>query len=101
MSHTNTPQETGFEYHTGGNIEIQTGYERERNGNINPSNNDEKGTDGFNYEYLKSSEILRTGENPGKGNYSCTNCGTDVTLDGKEKLPACPRCGNTEFRREM
>lgn len=98
MSHTNTPQETGFESNKD-NIEIMTGYEREQQQNFNPSNNE--GADGFNYEYNKSSEILHAGESPEKGNYSCTNCGTDITLTDNEKLPACPRCGNTEFRREM
>lgn len=96
MTHTNTPQETGF---TGGNIEIQTGYERQRQ----QKTPDEQAKDGnsFNYQYNKSAEIFSSGEIPQSGNYSCTNCGTDVTLNGKEKLPPCPRCGNTQFTREM
>jgi rubrerythrin len=98
MPYTNTPQETGFEHRTG--VEFPTGYEREKTENLNPSNDDRKNNEGFNYDYLKSSEIMRTGQNPGKGTYSCTNCGTDITLNGSERLPACPRCGNTEFRTE-
>lgn len=40
-----------------------------------------------------------TGEKPGKGNYSCTNCGTDIRLDENDKMPPCPSCGNTTFEK--
>ncbi|MEY8416685.1 hypothetical protein AAK964_10320 [Tissierella praeacuta] len=40
----------------------------------------------------------RTGEKPGTGTYTCTNCGTTVTLDDStDTLPPCPKCHNTEF----
>lgn len=42
----------------------------------------------------------RTGEKPGKGCYSCTNCGTDINLDTDDKCPPCPRCNNTSFTKE-
>lgn len=41
-----------------------------------------------------------TGEKPGKGCYSCTNCGTDINLDMNDKCPPCPSCGNTEFEKQ-
>ena len=40
-----------------------------------------------------------TGEKPGKGTYYCKKCGQKVVLDdNSDKLPPCPKCGNTEFR---
>jgi len=39
-----------------------------------------------------------TGEKPGKGTYTCRNCGQTVTLnDASDTLPPCPRCTNTTF----
>ncbi len=43
--------------------------------------------------------IVKTGEKPGKGTYSCTNCGTDVTLNASDKCPPCPKCNNSEFKK--
>lgn len=43
--------------------------------------------------------ISRTGEKPGRGSYRCTNCGTEVSLDEHDKMPPCPKCNNTEFRK--
>lgn len=43
------------------------------------------------------SAAARTGETPGKGNYSCTNCGTQITLTDGNRMPPCPRCGNVVF----
>lgn len=41
----------------------------------------------------------RTGEKPGKGTYTCVNCGTTVTLDDDDdRLPPCPKCNGTEFK---
>ncbi len=45
-------------------------------------------------------KIYKTGEKPGNGTYSCTNCGTDVTLGSGDKMPPCPKCSNNEFTRE-
>lgn len=40
-----------------------------------------------------------TGEKPGKGMYTCNNCGQTVVLnDHTDTLPPCPRCEKTEFR---
>lgn len=40
-----------------------------------------------------------TGEKPGKGTYTCTNCGESVTLDDtSDRLPPCPRCNNTDYK---
>ncbi len=39
-----------------------------------------------------------TGEKPGKGTYTCTECGQTVVLDDNtDTLPPCPKCANTEF----
>ncbi|MDE6189187.1 MAG: zinc ribbon-containing protein [Clostridia bacterium] len=42
---------------------------------------------------------INTGEKPGKGCYSCTNCGFDLRLDGSDKMPPCPNCNNTSFTK--
>ena len=39
-----------------------------------------------------------TGETPGAGTYTCTNCGQTVVLnDSTDKLPPCPKCKGTTF----
>lgn len=44
--------------------------------------------------------MYRTGEKPGKGTYVCINCGTIVVLDDNtDKLPPCPKCDGTTFRK--
>lgn len=43
--------------------------------------------------------IYRTGEKPGRGSYSCTNCHTKVSLDESDKMPPCPKCTNSEFTK--
>ena len=44
--------------------------------------------------------IHNTGEKPGKGEYYCTSCGQNVTLDQmSDKLPPCPKCSNTSFKK--
>lgn len=48
---------------------------------------------------MKAKQV-HTGEKPGKGTYSCTNCGTDITLGDSDKVPPCPKCTNTTFTRE-
>ncbi|MSR92645.1 zinc ribbon-containing protein [Inconstantimicrobium porci] len=40
-----------------------------------------------------------TGEKPGIGTYTCTNCGEQVKLDDNtDTLPPCPVCHKTEYR---
>lgn len=46
-----------------------------------------------------SSSIVRTGEKPGSGCYSCTNCHTKVNLGTQDKMPPCPKCTNSEFKK--
>ncbi len=46
------------------------------------------------------SRIVKTGEKPGYGTYSCTNCGTHVDLGKHDKMPPCPSCANNEFTKE-
>ncbi len=43
--------------------------------------------------------IVKTGEKPGKGDYSCTNCHTTVTLGEGDKCPPCPKCSNDRFSK--
>lgn len=39
-----------------------------------------------------------TGQKPGKGNYTCTNCLTKVRLDDNtDTLPPCPKCHKTNY----
>ncbi len=42
---------------------------------------------------------ISTGEKPGKGCYSCTNCGFDLRLGMDDKMPPCPNCNNTTFTK--
>ncbi len=42
-------------------------------------------------------KVIKTGEKPGRGCYVCTNCGQDVDLGARDKMPPCPRCSNNEF----
>ncbi len=45
------------------------------------------------------SEVHETGFSPGTGTYSCTGCGSQVSLDHLDRLPECPRCGTARFQR--
>ena len=39
-----------------------------------------------------------TGEKPGKGEYTCDNCGQVVVLDDDtDTMPPCPKCNGTKF----
>ena len=42
-------------------------------------------------------KVIKTGEKPGRGCYVCTNCGQEVDLGARDKMPPCPRCSNNEF----
>ena len=48
---------------------------------------------------MASKCTCRTGEKPGKGCYSYTNCGTDIHLNQNDKCPPCPKCTNTSFTK--
>jgi len=42
--------------------------------------------------------MSKTGESPGIGTYTCTDCGQVLELDNKtDKLPPCPLCGGTNY----
>ena len=44
--------------------------------------------------------MVTTGEKPGKGTYTCRNCGQRITLDDTtDTMPPCSKCGKTEFYR--
>ena len=57
------------------------------------------------YDIITSSVLRKevidmptTGEKPGAGTYTCTNCGQGVVLnDDTDTMPPCPNCGNSEF----
>lgn len=44
-------------------------------------------------------EPLSTGEVTGPGTLSCTQCGNTLQFERVNVIPACPKCGNTEFTR--
>jgi len=46
------------------------------------------------------SENLDVGTVPGAGTYFCASCGSQLSLRANDRLPECPRCGTTEFRRD-
>jgi hypothetical protein len=37
---------------------------------------------------------------PGSGTYFCSSCGSQLSLRESDRLPDCPRCGASEFRRD-
>ena len=49
---------------------------------------------------MKNEKIFKTGQKPGKGSYSCTNCHTVVNLGANDKMPPCPKCTNSEFVKD-
>jgi DNA-directed RNA polymerase subunit RPC12/RpoP len=45
-------------------------------------------------------ESIQTGITPGQGTYFCLGCGDQLSLRETERLPRCPRCAGTRFRRD-
>lgn len=41
-----------------------------------------------------------TGFIPGSGTFFCINCGSQLSLLETDRLPRCPRCGGSTFRRD-
>lgn len=42
--------------------------------------------------------MYKTGEKPGVGDYKCTHCNQEITLDNaSDKLPPCPKCSKTNW----
>lgn len=49
----------------------------------------------------KSEEALscHTGEISGPGKVTCTDCGTKLHLERPSRIPPCPKCHQTDFRK--
>jgi DNA-directed RNA polymerase subunit RPC12/RpoP len=45
-------------------------------------------------------EAFGPGSIPGAGTYFCVNCGAQLSLRETDRVPACPRCGASRFRRD-
>jgi hypothetical protein len=46
-----------------------------------------------------ATELHEAGAAPGAGTFSCSACGSPVSLEAQDELPECPRCGGESFRR--
>ena len=49
---------------------------------------------------ITASESHATGKLPGAGTYFCLECGSQLSLREEDRLPECPRCGATDYRRD-
>jgi len=49
----------------------------------------------------KSEEALafNTGEVTGPGKLTCTYCGTELNMERSSRIPPCPKCHKTDFRK--
>jgi hypothetical protein len=49
----------------------------------------------------KSEESLNfnTGEVSGPGKLTCNDCGTELNLERSSRIPPCPKCHKTDFRK--
>ncbi|MFN8159931.1 MAG: FHA domain-containing protein [Solirubrobacterales bacterium] len=45
------------------------------------------------------SDLHLSGTSPGAGTFSCSGCGCQVSLEPLDRLPRCPSCGASSFRR--
>ncbi len=45
-----------------------------------------------------ASDEYTAGAYPGPGTYFCTECGSQLALHEDDELPACPRCGSSNFQ---
>lgn len=45
------------------------------------------------------SDLHQSGTTPGSGTFTCSDCGSQLSLDTLNSLPECPRCGGSRFRR--
>ncbi|MBC8316367.1 MAG: hypothetical protein H8E41_00565 [Desulfobulbaceae bacterium] len=48
---------------------------------------------------LDSSLSYKTGEVTHGGEFTCTNCGSEIHLKKPGRIPPCPKCTKTDFRR--
>ena len=49
---------------------------------------------------ITASDHHATGKLPGAGTYFCLECGSQLSLREEDRLPECPRCGATDYRRD-
>jgi FHA domain/Zinc-ribbon containing domain len=47
-----------------------------------------------------ASSHVDTGVAPGSGTFFCLGCGSQLSLRETDRLPECPRCGGSSFRRD-
>lgn len=47
-----------------------------------------------------ASDRIDTGVVPGSGTFFCLDCGSQLSLRETDRLPECPRCGGSSFRRD-
>jgi FHA domain/Zinc-ribbon containing domain len=45
-----------------------------------------------------SESQAKTGSHPDPGTYFCLECGSQLSINERDSLPACPRCGSEDFR---
>ncbi len=45
-------------------------------------------------------DSIGTGVIPGSGTFFCLGCGSQLSLHETDKLPGCPSCGGSRFRRD-
>lgn len=45
-----------------------------------------------------SESPARTGSHPEPGTYFCVECGSQLSINERDRLPACPSCGSESFR---
>ncbi len=50
-------------------------------------------------EKLDTSLTYKTGEVTHGGEFTCTSCGAEIHLKKPGRLPPCPKCSKTEYRR--
>ena len=48
---------------------------------------------------LDTSLTYKTGEVSHGGEFACTSCGAEIHLKKPGRIPPCPKCSKTEFRR--
>lgn len=45
-------------------------------------------------------DSFTTGRAPGPGTFFCLHCGSQLSLRQRDRLPECPRCNGSSFRRD-
>jgi rubrerythrin len=50
-------------------------------------------------EQARRASRYRTGEVSGPGTLVCAGCGAEMHMSKARRIPPCPKCGATEFRR--